>query len=93
MLYSLRVNIYFFNRIIIYSNNFNYYKFSMDLFLTVPGFCCCAWAFSLFEASGVYSRVAVQGPLIAAASPVVSQGLKGTRALEVVGHGLCCSVA
>ena len=59
----------------------------MDLFLTVPGFCCCAWAFSLVEASGGYSLVAVQEPLIAEASLVVSQGLKGTRALEVVVHG------
>ena len=65
----------------------------MDLFLTVPGFCCCAWAFSLVETSGGYSLVAVQEALIAEASRVVSQGLKGTRALEVVVHGLRCSVA
>ena len=47
----------------------------MDLFLTVPGFCCHAWAFSLVEVTGGYSLAAMQGPLIAAASLVVSQGL------------------
>ena len=56
------------------------------------GLCCCAWAFSLVEASGGYSPVAVQGLLIVVASLVAEHGLQARGSVVVV-HGLSCPVA
>ena len=41
------------------------------------------WAFSLVGASGGYSLVAIRGFLIAAASLVAEDGLRGARASAV----------
>ena len=73
------------------------------LFLAVLGLGCCA-SFSLVEASGSYSLIAVHGLLIAVASVVVEHRLQGTWACScrsllqspgsvAVAHRLSCSAA
>ena len=71
----------------------NYFlKNFVYLVLPASGLCCCA-GFSLVVASGGRSSAAACGLLIAVASLVAEQRLKGPRTSVVVAHGLSCSLA